>query len=61
MLELQLLWSHWWTSYSVIYLVIYSMVYSVVYLASLIDKVNWQQRSVQKSLMNTAISIGPVA
>jgi hypothetical protein len=49
MLELQLLWSHWWTSYS------------VVYSASLIDKVIWQQRSVQKSLMNTAISIGLVA
>jgi hypothetical protein len=34
-LELQLLWSHWWASYSVIY----SVVYSVVYSANLTDEV----------------------
>ena len=32
LLELQLLWSHWGTSYSVIYPVVYSVVYSASFI-----------------------------
>jgi len=45
LLELQLLWSHWWASYSVIYSVDYSVDYSVVYSVSLADEVLYRRAS----------------